>query len=211
MRLDKFLRKKISSEADNTVFRKVAAAIVGYSQIKYEVFTLSRKLPDKVTAKVKLSTKVFYLNELTDEYWKQLTQFQGRFAVSYLKWRYGSSETYILLAYLNETLVHVEWIVPPGKIKGRYPFVTEDSYSIISCSTSTGFRGLGIYPSQIQGVVNSDIPAKMFWIWTSSTNIASLKGIRKAGGVKVAEYVRTKWPWGRIFHIEYLPKKSDGE
>jgi len=185
--------------------------VPGCSRIKHEVFTLSRKLPDRVTAKVELSTKLLGLNELTSEHWRLLRGLQGRFTVLYLKWRYGSPQTYILLAYVDKTLVHIEWIVPARKIRFRYPFVTEDSYSIISCLTSQSFRGLGIYPSQIQKVVESDIPAKTFWIWTPSANAPSLKGICKAGGIKAAELVQKKWLWGCISHIEYFPKASDGE
>lgn len=181
----------------------------GYSSIKHEVFTLSKNLSDKVTAKVELNTKLLHLNELTPKHWRQLKELQGRFAALYLKWRYGSPETCILLAYIDKTLVHIEWMVPAGKIRRRYPFVTEDSYSIISCLTSENFRGLGIYSSQIQKVVESDIPAKMYWMWGTSTNVPSLKGIRKAGGVKVGEFVQKKWFWGCISRVEYFPVESD--
>lgn len=181
----------------------------GYSSIKHEVFTLPKNLSDKVTAKVELNTKLLHLNELTPKHWRQLKELQGRFAALYLRWRYGSPDTYILFAYVEETLAHIEWIVPSGKIRGRYPFVTEDSYAIISCLTLPRFRGLGIYSSQVQKVVESDIPARMFWIWTASTNMPSLKGIRKAGGVKVGEFVQKRWFWGCMSHIEYFTEGSN--
>lgn len=183
----------------------------GYSQIKHEVFTLSKNLPQRVTAKVELNTKLLRLNELTTEHRRLLNGLQGRFAVLYLKWRYGSPQTYILLAYVDKTLAHIEWIVPAGKIMGRYTFVTKGSYSIISCLTSQSFRGLGIYPSQIQKVVESDVPAKMFWIWTPSTNTPSLKGIYKAGGIKVAEFVQQKWFWGCISRIRNFSETDDSK
>lgn len=183
----------------------------GYSNTSNVVFILRPKEISSIAVlKVKVDTKLLRINDLTHRQWKQLKQLQGRLAVSYLKLRYGSPNTYILLAYVGEALTHVEWIVPASRIKSRYHFVSEDSYSIISCLTAPRFRGLGIYPSQIQKVVQS-IRAKMFWIWTVSTNTSSLEGIRKAGGMKAGELVQKKWFWGYISHIEYFPEGSDSK
>jgi hypothetical protein len=183
----------------------------GYSQKRHEVFTFPENLPQKVDSKIQIETKLLRLGEATTQQWMDLRKLLGRFAVLYLKWRYGSPETYILLAYVDKTLVHIEWIVPANKIRGRYPFVTKDSYSIISCLTSQSFRGLGIYPSQIQEVVKSNIPAKLFWIWATYSNVPSLRGIGKAGGVKIGEFIQEKWFWGCISHVEYCPEESAGK
>lgn len=159
-----------------------------------------------VIPKVTVDTELLQMNNLTPLQWKELKQLQGRFRVLYLKLRYGSPNTYILLAYVEKVLAHVEWIVPAEKIVRRYNFVTDNSYSIIACLTSGSSRGLGIYPSQIQKVAESDIPAKMFWIWASAANVQSLKGIRKAGGVKVGEFIRGKLPKGCFSRIKYFPE-----
>jgi hypothetical protein len=185
--------------------------MLGYSRKKYEVFMLTDALAKRVQARVQIETNLIPLDELTSQQWKQLNQLQGYFSTLYLKWRYGSPETYILLAYADKTLAHIEWIVPANKIRWRYHFVTKDSYSIISCLTSQSFRGLGIYPSQIREVVKSNIPAKLFQIWTASSNTPSLKGIHKAGGIKVGEFVQKKWFWGCISHIKYCPEESAGK
>jgi len=182
--------------------------MLGYSQTIYEVFVFTKKACRRIEPKVEVETKLLPLGAVTREHWRQVGQLQGRLAVSYLKFRYGSANTYVLLAYFGEELVHAEWIVPAEKIKGRYPFVADGSYSIISCLTLQSFRGLGIYPSQIQKVVKSNIQAETFWIWTASTNAQSLKGIGKAGGIKVGEFVQKKWLWGCISHIEYFPERS---
>ena len=181
----------------------------GYSSTENEVFVLQKdKIADVVALRTKITTKILPLLALSKSERREVKELQGKAAFAYLKYRYGSPNTYILLAYVEGTLAHVAWIVPASKIRGRYTFVTEKSYSIISCLTSQGLRGLGIYPSQIQKVVKSDIPAKMFWVWAASTNTASLKGIRKAGGIKVREFIQEKWFWGCISHIEYLPEES---
>lgn len=186
--------------------------LFGISQVRNEVFVFKKnKISRIIMPKVKISTIILPLSELNRDQLKQIRAQQGKFAAYYLKLKYGSLKTYILLAYAGECLTHVQWIVPAGKIKARYPFVTENSYSIISCLTAESFRGLGIYPSQIQKVVQSDIPARIFWIWAPSTNTPSLKGIRKAGGIKVAEIVQKRWFWGCISHIEYFPEGDDNK
>jgi len=184
--------------------------VLGYSKTNNAVFILrAKEASNIVSPKVKVDTKLLRMDKVTPLQWGELKQLQGQFDVLYLRLRYGAPNTYILLAYVEETLAHVEWIVPANRIKSRYSFVSEGSYSIISCLTAPRFRGLGIYPSQIQKVVRSDIPAKTFWIWTPVNNIPSLKGIHKAGGTKVAQLVQKKWFWGCISHIEYLPEGSD--
>ena len=176
------------------------------------VFTLRAKhVFDTVVPKVKVDTKLVRMDEMRLSQWRQLKELQGFFSVRYLKFRYGSRNTYILLAYVEKKLVHVQWIVPAKRINRRYPFVTEDSYCIISCLTSQEFRGLGIYPSKIQHVVRSNILAKSFWIWTACTNIASLKGITKAGGIKVGEFRQRKWFWGGISRIRYFSIESNNK
>jgi hypothetical protein len=162
-----------------------------------------------VSPKVSVDTEVVRIKHLTSLQWRHLKQLQGLLNVLYLRLRYGSADTRVLLAYSESALVHAEWIVPARKIRGRYPFVSTGSYAIISCLTSPRFRGLRIYPSQIQRVVKSSIATEEFWIWSASDNVASLKGIRKAGGAKVAELVQKKWFWGCMSRIEYFPEGSD--
>lgn len=182
----------------------------GYSETNHVVFVLRAKEKRRpVTPAVEVDTKLLSMRALTRQQWKKVRRLQSPFRVWYLRFRYGSADTYMLLGFVEEKLAHIQWIVPASVIKSRYTFVSENSYSIISCLTSQSFRSLGIYPSQIQKVVESNIPAKTFWIWTASTNTPSLKGIRKAGGVKVAELVQKKWFWGCISHIEYFPEGNN--
>ncbi len=180
--------------------------MLGYSKTRNVIFTLTEKPSREVAPKIEVDTKLLRLDKVAPPQWKQIKQFYGQIVASYLKWRYGSPGTHVLMAYADEKLVYVEWVVPASKIRSRYPFVSNGSYSIISCLTSQDFRGLGIYPSQIQKVVASDISAKRFWIWSAVTNTASLCGIRKAGGVKVGEFVQRKWFWGCLSRAKYFPE-----
>lgn len=179
----------------------------GHSEKKAEVFTFS-KLSQEVKPRINLETKLLRLSEVTPQQWRQLKQLQGKRAVLYLRLRYDSPDTYILLAFAEEKLVYVQWIVPSKKIRSRYSFVKENSYFIIACFTAPDFRGLGIYPSQIQEAVRSDIQSEIYWGSASRDNIPSLKGIYKAGGVKVGEFVEKKWFWGCFRRTKYYPHKS---
>jgi len=182
--------------------------MLGYSRVEYEVFTITEKAYKRLNPKVEIETKLLQLREVTSQQWRQLKQLQGQFTVLYLKFRYGAPDAHILLAFAGCELAHVEWIIPAYRLKGRYPFICDNSYSIISCLTTEGFRGLWIYPSQIQKVIESRISAKEFWIWTASTNISSLKGITKAGGIKVGKFIQRKWFWGCISRIKYFPHRK---
>jgi hypothetical protein len=157
-----------------------------------------------VSPKVPVDTEVVRIKQLTSLQWRRLKQLQGPLNVLYLRLRYGSADTRVLLAYSEGALVHAEWIVPARKISGRYPFVSTGSYAIISCLTLPACRGLGIYPSQIQRVVDSEISTRTYYIWTTSSNEPSLKGIFKAGGTKFTDIVQTKWFWGCISKVEIL-------
>jgi GNAT superfamily N-acetyltransferase len=185
--------------------------MLGYSRKKGEVFIFSKEPPQRVSPKIELETKLLRVSEVTAQQWSQLKQLQGKLAVFYLRFRYGSPDTYILLGFAKGKLVYVEWVVPSKKIRSRYPFVKENTYFIMSCLTSPDFRGLGIYPALIQKAVQSHINSKIYWGAAAPTNIPSLKGIYKAGGVKVGEFVQKKWFWGCISHIEYHPEESAGK
>jgi len=184
--------------------------LFGYSRIRCDLLTFPAKQSRVHTPKLEITTKLVEMKKVTAQQWNELRKLQSYFSVSYLKWRYGSHDTYILLAYVDKDLVHVEWVVPAYKLKTRYPFLSANSYSVISCLTLKDFRGLGIYPSQIQKVMASNIGANQFYMWAASDNIASLTGIRKAGGIKVGEFVRRKWFWGLISQIECSAEGNDG-
>lgn len=170
----------------------------GYSRTKYKVFHFPKNLSQKVESRIEVDTKFLHLEEVTVRDWRQLRKLQGRLAVSYLKWRYGSHDTRILLAYVKGELAHVEWIVPAKKIRRRYHFITKNSYLIISCLTSSNFRGQRIYPAQLQYVLRSDIPTEVYWGLAAHDNIPSLKGIERAGGINAGEFVQRRWFWGLI-------------
>jgi hypothetical protein len=158
--------------------------------------------PQVIKSDLCIQTDLLPLNRLTGKQWSDIRGFQGFFRVLYLVFRYGSRRTYVLLARVGDTLVHIEWLIPERKIRHRYPFVTTNSYSIISCLTSPAYRGKNIYPSQIQQVIMSDIPAREYLIWADIRNTPSHKGIVKAGGVKFGTVERKKYFGGLFSRIK---------
>jgi hypothetical protein len=198
-----------------SILKKTAAKVFGYYKTREEVFTFSKDSAEKVEPKVQVETKLLRLSEVTAQQWKQLRHLQGRtgtlyirwcIAILYIRWRYGSPDTYILLAYVQGKLAHVGWVVPAKKIKKRYSFVADGSYFIIASFTPVDFRGLRIYPSQLRRIVESDIESETYWGLVACHNIASLKGVRRAGGIKAGEFIHEKWLHGVISRGKYFPK-----
>ncbi|MHC4131438.1 MAG: hypothetical protein ACYSR3_05510 [Planctomycetota bacterium] len=173
------------------------------------MFTLPGESANIITPKLKLDSTLLRISELSSVQSRQIRKLQGRLALTYLKWKYGSEDTYVLLSYYKDQLVHIEWLVPAQKIRTRYPFINNNSYAVISCLTREEFRGLSIYPSQLQEVVKSKIPAKRFWIWAPFDNKASLKGICKAGAKEAGQVIQIKWFWGIYSRTEFFPESQN--
>ncbi|MCX7624224.1 MAG: hypothetical protein N2Z82_10810, partial [Thermomicrobium sp.] len=62
--------------------------------------------------------------------------------------------------------------------------------------TAPAWRGWGIYPRLLQAIVRETLDADRFWIGYDAPNVASARGIAKAGFRKVVEIVRL--PDGRL-------------
>lgn len=158
---------------------------------------------DSVTAvSDQLRTKIQPLGKISVREWKKVSSLQGLLGVLYLWSRYRFGKNYLLTAYSGDELAHVEWVVSSESIKDRYPFVSANAYAIISCVTSPTFRGQGVYPASLSEARCSGIADKYF-IWADKNNSASLRGIEKAGGVKVGSFDREKRFGGLISKVCY--------
>lgn len=174
-----------------------------YSTLHCELFVFDKDIETQVASKVHLDTSIKTLDACTSQDWQRIRTLQGGLQVLYLKYRYGSRNTYILCGYADGgDLAHIEWIVPAYKIRHRYPFIEDNCYAVISCLTSSKYRGMNIYPSQLQKVAQSEIPAERYFIWAESDNVASIKGIQKAGARKVADIVQHKYCFGLFSKVE---------
>jgi hypothetical protein len=178
--------------------------MLGYSKRKHKVIRFPKNPAQKVESRIEVDTKLLYLKELDDQDWRQLKKLQGQLDVFYLKRRYGSSDTRILLAYVEGELAHVDWVVPARKIMHRYHFVTNNSYFIIASLTSRSFRGQRIYPSQLQYILRSDILTDVYWGLVEDENIASLKGVERSGGIYAGDFIQKRWFWGVVSRAKYI-------
>ena len=146
------------------------------------------------------------LHQLTKEEWRGVESLAGRLSTSYLRCVYGSKSTALLLVLEEERVVAVLWVVPGVKIRERYPFVGEKSSAIIACVTHPSCRGLGVYPAGIRAIASSG-HSQEYLIWSHRSNLASLKGIIKAGGVKLGEFTRVRWLRGLISSVYFRPEQ----
>lgn len=133
---------------------------------------------------------------------QKVRSLQGRLATFYLHTVYGRTGTHILLIWHEKELAGVLWVVPGRVIRKRYAFVAENASAIISCVTSPSHRGRGLYPLGIQQVASSGL-ANRYFIWAHDSNLASLRGIEKAGGRMIGRFRRTRWLRGVISKVEY--------
>ncbi len=151
--------------------------------------------------------RLVFMDRLAKSDWKGVEALAGRFSTSYLRCFYRSRRTALMLAFEEDRVVAVLWVVPGEKIRQRYPFVSQESSAIIACVTHSSCRGLGLYPAGMRAIAASGHSSKYF-IWAHKTNEASLKGIMKAGGVKFGEFTRVRWLRGLITSISFRPEQS---
>lgn len=109
-----------------------------YSKLYCELFILNKQIDENITSKIDLDTRIKKFDCFSSEDWRRIKNLQGGLAVSYLKYRYGSPETYVLCSYAGGKLVHIEWLVPSQKMRRRYPFIENNCYAVISCFTVFG-------------------------------------------------------------------------
>ncbi len=173
-----------------------------------EAFVLYReRWSNDITPKIEVKTEILPLHKLNKQVVKKVTGLQGGLSFLYLRFIYGSPETYLALAWEGEQLVHIGWITPSKKCRKRFPFIPEKAYMIGPCQTAPLYRGNRIYPFVLQQISRSLRGFNEYWICTNEKNIASIRGIEKAGAKKVGRFVQKRWFWGRLTSIKYYPDK----
>jgi RimJ/RimL family protein N-acetyltransferase len=94
--------------------------------------------------------------------------------------------------YAGERLAHYSWVQRsashPITEAGLSVPVGSGEFWIYHCRTAEWARGKGIYPATLERIVNEHFEAGYHtaWIYTSRENIASQKGILRAGFHQVA-------------------------
>lgn len=147
------------------------------------------------------------MDQLSAEDWKGVEGLTGRISARYLRWSYRHRFTALLLIMSEGCVVGVLWVIPSAAIRRRYPFVREGCGAIIACVTHPSFRGLGLYSAGIRAIAASGHSHEYF-IWAHKDNVASLKGMLKAGGLKVGEFTRVRWFRGLITWISFRSQQA---
>lgn len=110
----------------------------------------------------------------------------------------------IIAFYKNQPAGHAWMITNDCPVKDSIPFVLDKNQSMIHyCYVSPEFRGKNIYPlmlSYLNKKAFNQLNNQKVFIWTDISNIASQKGIEKAGFVNKAFY--------KVFYFLSFPLKK---
>ena len=74
----------------------------------------------------------------------------------------------------------------------KFRFIPEGGYEIGPCYTIVNERGKGLYPNLLRHIINGNKDKDMYMI-VHKNNIASIKGVEKAGFVKFAVGEKNKF------------------
>lgn len=171
-----------------------------FERVEDDVYVIDAKTGKNRTSDVE--HRLARLAHLTQDDWMRIHALQGATATRYLKLRYGSPETHLMLLSDSTGLLSLLWVVPSHRIRNKYSFVALNSFAIISCVTKTSARGRGLYPSGIRFIAASGL-SDAYYIWAHKNNVASLKGIEKAGGRLIGSFVRERWLKGLYVKLRF--------
>ena len=96
------------------------------------------------------------------------------------------------IAFIEQTPVAYGWIATRegGVTQFRLSFsITHPNIYLWDFLTFPRWRGLGVYPHLLQAIIRQEQPTERFWIGYMPSNIASARGIRKAGFHIVSDFI----------------------
>ena len=82
----------------------------------------------------------------------------------------------------NDKLVHTSYVIPKCY---KFSYLGKEDYQIGPCYTYLEYRGKGYYPLMLRHICKSEGSEKtVFYMTVDENNIASIKGIEKAGLIR---------------------------
>lgn len=98
--------------------------------------------------------------------------------------RSGKSHAYAV--HVGNTIAHISWLLPPAVVAADDPQILqlrEGEAEITGCETAAEFRGKGLYGYAIQclAILAREQGVRRIYMKTQESNVASQRGIQKAG------------------------------
>lgn len=78
-------------------------------------------------------------------------------------------------------ILHTSLVIPSCR---KFPFLNKCDYEIGPCFTDESARGRGYYPQTLDFIIKNLKNAQDFYMIVDDENIASIKGIKKAGFIE---------------------------
>ena len=98
----------------------------------------------------------------------------------------------------GEKLIHTSLVTNKSF---KFPFMSENDLHIGPCITKEEYRGRGIYPKVLQKIA-LDSPQKTLFMIIEDSNIASIKGVTKAGFKKIGKICKYKKLFSNIYTLK---------
>lgn len=120
----------------------------------------------------------------------QLNKHLHNISIMHVIWFFFTFGKYkIVYVYDGEKLIHYTHAIPKF---WKFSFMSNNDLEIGPCWTDEKYRGQGIYPYIIQQITKKDIEDRNWFMIVDKNNIASIKGMEKAGFEKVGQVKKTK-------------------
>lgn len=110
------------------------------------------------------------------------------------------------LAFNNGKIAHISWLFYPPIVREQLMILKlkPSEAHIATCYTTAAFRGMNIYPAMLQHILRyaAEKRIERVYIASSPQNIASIRGIEKAGFLKV-KTIKGFVLFGKLFNIDW--------
>lgn len=109
--------------------------------------------------------------------------------LSFLLTTKGKVRIYLLRK--NEEVIHASYVIPKCS---KFPFMSELDLEIGPCNTIKSYRRKGCYLHVLQNIVKKELAEQegTFYMLVNEENIASMRGIEKAGFKRVGKVKKEK-------------------
>ena len=109
--------------------------------------------------------------------------------ISFWTLTFGKAKIYYLTDEHGE-VIYTSYIIPACF---KFPFMKSGDLEIGPCYTSPQFRGQGIYTKVLKSIVGLGGKNTLYYMIVDENNIASVKGIERAGFSKCGEVMKSKF------------------